>query len=210
MSGWSNHKGKAAFLMLNNIDTDQLIPARFMSQPRNDGYGDFLLHDMRRDANGTLQPDFVLNRFNDVSVLVSGENFGTGSSREAAAYALHDAGIRVILAPGFGDIFTANAINNGLLPACIDSTKLNQLFDSSNGDSIDCEVNLEECSVVIADQKLSFELDETWRIKLINGWDDIDLTLQHAEAVSRYRQQRVTDIDWVMPNEKGDRNGLSK
>jgi len=200
MSGWSNHKGKAAFLMLNNIDTDQLIPARFMSQPRSDGYGDLLLHDLRRDDNGRLLPDFVLNRFSDISVLVSGENFGTGSSREAAAYALLDAGIRVILAPGFGDIFSSNAINNGLLPARIDGQTLNQLFESSNGDSINCEVSLEECTVAIADQKIAFELDEMWRTKLMNGWDDIDLTLQHAEAVSGYRKKRVTETDWVVPS----------
>jgi len=199
MSGWTKHKGKAAFLMLNNIDTDQLIPARFMSQPRSDGYGDFLLHDLRRDGNGTLLPDFVLNRFSDISVLVSGENFGTGSSREAAAYALLDSGIRVILAPGFGDIFASNAINNGLLPACIDGQTLNKLFESSNGDSINCEVSLEECTVTIADQKIAFELDEMWRTKLMNGWDDIDLTLQHAEVVSQYREQRVTNADWVVP-----------
>ena len=133
-------------------------------------------------------------------MLVSGENFGTGSSREAAAYALLDSGIRVILAPSFGDIFAGNAINNGLLPARIDAQKLNQLFDSSNGDSINCEISLEECTVAITDQKIAFELDETWRIKLMHGWDDIDLTLQHAEAVSRYREQRVSDADWVMPN----------
>ena len=111
MAGWSEHSGFCLALPRDNIDTDQLIPARFMSAPRSAGYGDFLFHDMRRDADGAPDPTFPLNGAVDVSVLVTGRNFGTGSSREAASYALLDGGIRAVIAESFGDIFAANAIN---------------------------------------------------------------------------------------------------
>ena len=103
MSGWSKHIGSAVALDLENIDTDQLIPARFMSTPRSEGYAPFLLHDLRHEADGQLVPDFPLNRFPDASVLVARRNFGSGSSREAAVYALVDFGFRAVIAPSFGD-----------------------------------------------------------------------------------------------------------
>ena len=120
MAGWSTHIGMAVCLPQANIDTDQLIPARFMSVPRAQGYGRFLLHDMRRAETGDLKADFPLNAQDGMSVLIAGRNFGSGSSREAAVYALVDCGIRAVFAPSFGDIFASNAVNNGLLPAQID------------------------------------------------------------------------------------------
>ena len=112
MAGWSTHTGTAVYLPRDNVDTDQLIPARFMSTPRSEGYGKFLLHDLRRDDRGDLDPDFPLNSHPDASVLIAGANFGSGSSREAAVYALVDAGFRAVIAPSFGDIFASNAVNN--------------------------------------------------------------------------------------------------
>ena len=109
MAGWSTDKGMAVCLPQANIDTDQLIPARFMSVPRAQGYGRFLLHDMRREETGDLNADFPLNAQEGISVLVAGRNFGSGSSREAAVYALVDSGIRAVFAPSFGDIFASNA-----------------------------------------------------------------------------------------------------
>ena len=120
MAGWSTHIGMAVSLPQANIDTDQLIPARFMSVPRAQGYGRFLLHDMRREETGDMKADFPLNAHEGMSVLIAGRNFGSGSSREAAVYALVDSGIRAVFAPSFGDIFASNAVNNGLLPAQID------------------------------------------------------------------------------------------
>ncbi len=122
MSGWTKHSGTAVALDLESVDTDQLIPARFMSTPRSEGYGRFLLHDIRNDADGAPIADFPLKRIPGASVLVTRRNFGSGSSREAAVYALVDFGIRVVIAPSFGDIFAANAVNNGLLPAQISAT----------------------------------------------------------------------------------------
>ncbi len=116
MAGWTTHQGAGVVLPLANIDTDQLIPARFMSVPRAEGYGGFLLHDLRYDKDGSPRADVPLNAVPEASVLVARRNFGSGSSREAAVYALVDAGIRAVIAPSFGDIFASNAVNNGLLP----------------------------------------------------------------------------------------------
>ncbi|MGR3707163.1 3-isopropylmalate dehydratase small subunit, partial [Sulfitobacter sp.] len=112
MSGWTQINGRAVALPQANIDTDQLIPARFMSAPRADGYGGFLLHDIRQD-----DADHILNRCTNIDIVVTRRNFGSGSSREAAVYALVDFGIKAVFAPSFGDIFRSNAVNNGLLPA---------------------------------------------------------------------------------------------
>ncbi|MFN3294906.1 MAG: 3-isopropylmalate dehydratase small subunit, partial [Gemmobacter sp.] len=117
MPGWSEHAGTAVGLALENIDTDQLIPARFMSAPRSAGYGGYLLHDLRQAPDGSPDPAFPLNRTPGASILIARRNFGCGSSREAAVYALADAGFRVVVAPSFGDIFAGNAVGNGLLPA---------------------------------------------------------------------------------------------
>ena len=106
-------------LPLSNVDTDQLIPARFMSRPRSEGYGDFLLHDLRRGEAGALDPAFPLNAHPGAGILVARRNFGCGSSREAAVYALADFGFACVIAPSFGDIFASNAVNNGLLPATV-------------------------------------------------------------------------------------------
>ena len=172
---------------IDNIDTDQLIPARFMSVPRSAGYGTYLLHDMRRDGDGTLLPEFPLNGCAGARILIAGRNFGTGSSREAAVYALVDAGFVAVIAPSFGDIFASNAVNNGLLPACLSLEQIDAL-----GDGIDGRIDLETCRISIGGQNASFDLDEVWRRKLINGWDDIDLTLQHAPQITAFRAAHMS------------------
>lgn len=199
MAGWTTHKGKAVALPLANVDTDQLIPARFMSAPRSQGYGDFLLHDVRRDADGALREDFPLNRHPDASVIVAGRNFGGGSSREAAVYALVDAGIKAVAAPSFGDIFASNAINNGLLPARIaepDAETLLRLLSSGSGHA---EIDLDTCRLFVEGVEIAFDLDEIWRTKLRNGWDDIDLTAQHADEIEAFREKRRAASPWSFP-----------
>ena len=206
MSGWHYHRGKATCLLRENIDTDQIIPARFMSQPRADGYQDFLFYDIRRDDDGTIEPGFSLNRDKNVSVLVTGNNFGNGSSREAAVYALVDSGIQVVVANSFGDIFSANAINNGLLPARVNSHDIKVLAAFIEGnphkEPMDCEVSLEEQTLVLANTTVSFDIDPVWLTKLINGWDDIDLTQTHRQAINRFRLQRHANARWAWPQSK--------
>lgn len=195
MSGWQTLDGDAAGLAAENVDTDQLIPARFMSTPRSEGYGAFLLHDARQDS-----PDHILNR-TAPTVLVTRRNFGSGSSREAAVYALVDFGIRAVFAPSFGDIFSGNAVNNGLLPARLPEDVVEELLARLGKTSAAAHVDLIAGTARIAGQDVQFDLDPVWREKLSNGWDDIDLTSQHASAISSYRSDRMTRFGWVTPTQ---------
>ncbi len=186
MSGWSTHKGRAVALPIDNIDTDQLIPARFMSAPRSDGYGQYLLHDLR----DTL-PDM-----SGASILIAGRNFGCGSSREAAIYALVDFGIRAVLAPGFGDIFAANAVNNGLLPARCSPDALRRLAGHMPGN---LAIDLKGRKIELGETSLSFDLDPVWQQKLIEGWDDIDLTGQHSRSIDAFGEAYMRKTPWAIP-----------
>jgi len=199
MSGWTTLDGKAVCLDVDNIDTDQLIPARFMSQPRVDGYADFLLHDLRRDERGALKPDFILNQYPNTSVLLAGKNFGSGSSREAAVYALLDSGISVVIAESFGDIFAANACNNGVLPALVSPDDWQALLKSMATPEMNCQVDLDTKTITLREHKIAFTIDETWRLKLINGWDDTDLTRTHQTQIDEFRAARYTQDAWAWP-----------
>ncbi len=199
MAGWQTHDGMAAALPLANIDTDQLIPARFMSVPRSEGYGDYLLHDMRRDASGALRADFPLNREVQASVLIAGANFGSGSSREAAVYALVDAGYCAVFAPSFGDIFASNAVNNGLLPARIEVEIYDALVTAIGASLCNVHIDLSNGHAMFNDKQVDFQLDDTWRMKLLNGWDDIDLTQHHAAEIAQFQWNYNQAARWAMP-----------
>ncbi len=199
MAGWDKHRGLAVALNRNNIDTDQLIPARFMSQPRAAGYGAFLLHDLRRSPDGTLLPDFPLNRTDRASILVTGQNFGSGSSREAAVYALVDAGFRAVISPSFGDIFDANAVNNGLLPARISADDAQALNKALSETGTEVTVDLTDLRITVGNTDYGFDLPDAWRAKLINGWDDIDLTQQHTAAITAFWTERHQSTPWAKP-----------
>ncbi|HSF63743.1 MAG TPA: 3-isopropylmalate dehydratase small subunit [Paracoccaceae bacterium] len=197
MTGWTTHHGRAVALPLENVDTDQIIPARFMSAPRASGYGRFLLHDLRRDGEN-LRPDFPLNRAEaqGAGILVARRNFGGGSSREAAVYALVDAGFRVVVAPSFGDIFSGNAVNNGLLPARVTEEQAEALLARC---PCDLTVDLDRLTIAGDGISICFALDPVWRQKLMNGWDDIDLTASHTAAITDYAARRRARAPWVWP-----------
>lgn len=195
MAGWTTHDGQALALDRENVDTDQLIPARFMVTPRSAGYGRFLLYDLRHGADGTCDPHFPLNRWPEASILVSGRNFGSGSSREAAVYALVDFGIRAVIAPSFGDIFASNAVNNGLLPARV--TETDGLLRRLTNGPLPAHIDIETQTLEIGADSLSFEIDATWREKLINGWDDIDLTRVHRDKIAAFRERRAKSTPWA-------------
>ena len=199
MMGWTVHKGKAIALDIDNVDTDQLIPARFMSTPRADGYDTFLLHDMRCITDGVPDPNFPINRHPEASVLVGRRNFGIGSSREAAVYALVDFGIRAVIAPSFGDIFASNCVNNGLLPAPVSEEDAVQLTALIGNAQIELTLDIETRTIMVGDQIIPFTLSDAWAEKLINGWDDIDLTEHHRPAISAYRARRKQTLPWVFP-----------
>ena len=200
MAGWSTHIGMAVSLPQANIDTDQLIPARFMSVPRAQGYGRFLLHDMRREETGDLKADFPLNAHEGMSVLIAGRNFGSGSSREAAVYALVDSGIRAVFAPSFGDIFAANAVNNGLLPAQIDEATYETVSQSLERRPHSITIDLDTRSFQLGAVEARFWIDDSWALKLINGWDDIDLTRHHSAAIAAFKNTRHQTSAWAWPN----------
>jgi 3-isopropylmalate/(R)-2-methylmalate dehydratase small subunit len=199
-------------LGLANVDTDQLIPARFMSRSRGQGYGSYLLHDLRFDAGGAPLPDFILNapRYAGARILVAGRNFGTGSSREAAVYALWDYGIRCVIAPSFGDIFASNAVKNGLLPAVVDEAAVEALLRDLATSPPVLQVDLATRSIRIDARQFAFGVDPVRRLQLLNGWDDIDLTLRHAEQIASYRRQRIAAEPWILPAPPGvSRYGIS-
>lgn len=201
--GWTTHIGKAVALDRESIDTDQLIPARFMSTPRSEGYGDFLLHDLRFGVDGEADPTNPLNQHSDASVIVTRRNFGSGSSREAAVYALMDFGVKAVLAPSFGDIFASNAVNNGLLPAKLDDESINYLISALTIQAEYLAVDLEQKEIGLADRTFAFDIDDIWREKLLNGWDDIDLTLSHQPAITAFRENITANQTWRFPADAG-------
>ena len=202
MAGWTRHEGLAVALPVENVDTDQLIPARFMSAPRSAGYGGFLLHDLRRTEGGALRDDIALNRVPGASVLVARRNFGSGSSREAAVYALVDAGFRAVIAPSFGDIFASNAVNNGLLPARMEAEAVEALIAALGAVGGPAVIDLDALTASVAGQTHPFALDPVWRVKLVQGWDDIDLTAARADQIAAYRAERLRAAPWAFPQER--------
>lgn len=196
MTGWTRHSGQAAGLTMESIDTDQLIPARFMSVPRSAGYGRFLLHDLRFDADGRERP-FPIGP--ETTVLVARRNFGSGSSREAAVYALVDHGIRAVIAPSFGDIFAANAVNNGLLPGRADPDLVERLLARLGRGAATMTIDLEARRLAMDGIEGGFDLDDIWRRKLVNGWDDIDLTRRHMDRIAKFAARRRAAAPWVWP-----------
>ncbi|MEQ9812121.1 MAG: 3-isopropylmalate dehydratase small subunit [Azospirillaceae bacterium] len=202
MTPFTHHTGKAVALPEANIDTDQLIPARFMSRTRAEGYGLVLLHDQRHDAQGKPLADHPLNQESaeGVSILVTGRNLGTGSSREAAVYALADFGIRCVVAASFGDIFAANAVKNGLLPARVSAEDNRRLLDHlADHGPAETTVDLERRQITLGPMTIAFEIDPAWREQLLNGWDDIDLTLRHAGTIARWTARDRANRPWSVP-----------
>jgi len=195
--------GVACPLGLASVDTDQLIPARFMKRPRSEGYGGFLLYDLRRDEAGAEKRDFPLNRpgWREAPILVARRNFGSGSSREAAVYALADAGIRVVLAPTFGDIFSSNSVKNGLLPAVLDEADIEDLLAALTAQpELAVTVDLAEQTVSWGNRAVTFAIDPVWREQLLNGWDDIDVTRSFADEIARFQKADAVTRPWARPS----------
>ena len=175
-----------------NIDTDQIVPARYLQKPRSCDFGEFLFHDVRRRSDGTPRSDFVLNeiRYQGASILVAGRNFGCGSSREHAVWALHDGGFRVVIAAGFGDIFRSNALKNGLLPVQLPETVIETLLESLRGrPEAPVAVDLAAETVALPDGgHHSFEIDAFARHCLLEGIDEIDYTLGQIDRIEAYER----------------------
>jgi 3-isopropylmalate/(R)-2-methylmalate dehydratase small subunit len=177
-------------LAVESVDTDQLIPARFMSRSRVQGYGGYLLHDARFDPVARNPAAATLDdaRYEGARVLVSRRNFGCGSSREAAVYALWDFGLRCVIAPSFGDIFASNAIKNGLLPAVVDAGVSEALLTFLQTTAVPrIAVDLEAQTVTFGRSVAAFHIDPVARQRLLNGWDDLDMTRQYRDTIEKFR-----------------------
>jgi 3-isopropylmalate/(R)-2-methylmalate dehydratase small subunit len=184
------HKGKAVPLYRPNIDTDQIIPKQFLKRIEKTGFGEFLFYDWRRGADGQLDPEFTLNqpRYKGASVLLAAKNFGCGSSREHAVWALADFGFRAVVAPTFGDIFSNNCVQNGVLTAALTEEEVAELVKRSETiQGYQLTIDLKQLQVT--DDRgfsASFSLDETVRHRLLEGLDDIGVTLQHEPEIAAY------------------------
>jgi 3-isopropylmalate/(R)-2-methylmalate dehydratase small subunit len=190
----------AAPLAMVNVDTDQIIPARFLWRPRHDGFSDLLFHDLRYQ-DGIPKPDFILNRpdYRGARILVADANFGCGSSREHAVWSLYDYGFRAIIAPSFGDIFFNNSLKNGLLPIVLPAERvaaLRQLLERSPGTLM--AVDLEEQMVRGADNTADpFEIDGFRKECLLAGVDEIDLTLTSRSMIDAFEARHSSTMPWL-------------
>ena len=176
-----------------DVDTDQIIPKQFLKRIERTGYGQFLFFDLRLLPDGTLNPDFILNHpgYQDATVLVTGRNFGCGSSREHAPWALRDYGFRAIIAPSFADIFRNNCFQNGILPVALPEEQVDQIMDiSKTNPGYQVTVDLEDCRVFDEEGvSARFQVDEFRRYCLLNGLDDIGLTLLREEKIGEYERR---------------------
>jgi 3-isopropylmalate/(R)-2-methylmalate dehydratase small subunit len=193
---------KACPLLLPNVNTDQILPARYLKLPRAAGLGHTLFHDLRRDLEGNENADFPLNQpaWRDAAILIAGRNFGGGSSREAAVYALYDAGIRCVIAPSFGDIFAQNAVKNGLLPAIVADADVSELGSLIAADpALPVTVDLERQTIARGNRTFAFSIDEVSRNQMLNGWDDIDLTESYRARIAAFKEADRERRPWIRP-----------
>ena len=204
MQPFSRLTAVAAPIDLPNVDTDRIIPARFLRKPRGSaGYERFLFHDVRFDADGTERGDFVLNQapFRDAKILVTPENFGCGSSREAAVWALDACGIRAVIAPSLGDIFHQNCLKNGLLPVILPAAAVTALRRRLHeGPSATVTVDLEAQTVTGPDgPSHRFEIDAFRKELLLTGRDEIELTLDAEARIREFEERHARLMPWAVP-----------
>ena len=188
------HTGLVAPLDRANVDTDQIIPKQFLKRIEKTGFGEFLFYDWRHTGSGQKDPSFVFNqpRYAGASILVAGRNFGCGSSREHAVWALADYGFRAVIAPSFADIFANNCGKNGVLAVVLSEEKVGELLRGAAAGEYSLTVDLEQCKVYDAQAfSASFALDDFTRHCLLEGLDDIGLTLQNETEISAYEAQHA-------------------
>ena len=197
MEKFVSHTGKPVAIDLANIDTDQIIPKQFLKRIERSGYGEFLFWDWRFAPNGDVIEQFILNRpeADGASVLIAGENFGCGSSREHAPWSILDYGFRVVVAPSFADIFYNNSLKTGLLPVRLPASDVSVLAERSRSDP-DHKISVDLQNSTISDNhgfSASFEIDGFSRNCLLNGLDDIGLSLRHEPSITAYEKKISQD-----------------
>jgi 3-isopropylmalate/(R)-2-methylmalate dehydratase small subunit len=196
--------GTVASIELSNIDTDMIIPKQFLKTIKRSGLGKGLFYEMRFDENGNKISKFILNKrpYNKSKILVALENFGCGSSREHAPWALIDFGIKVILAKSFADIFYNNCFKNGILPIKLADEKIQEIINFSKKKNLELEIDLENQTIRGPEINFSFEIDTYKKTCLLNGWDDIDLTLKKENLILEY--EKNNSKSWLKPKEHNE------
>ena len=195
-------KSIPSYLSLQNIDTDMIIPKQFLKTIKRTGLGKSLFYEMRYDENGKMIEKFILNKepYNKSKILLAGKNFGCGSSREHAPWALSDFGIKSVISSSFADIFYNNCFKNGILPIKISEEKVSELSDYSKRQE-EIEINLEKQEIYFGNNVLKFELDQFKKKCLIEGLDDIDLSMKKVEQIDNYEKIINTNKPWMLRNE---------
>ncbi|MGM8365024.1 3-isopropylmalate dehydratase small subunit [Virgibacillus sp. W0181] len=189
MEAIQKHTGLVYPLNRSNVDTDQIIPKQFLKRIERTGFGQFVFYHWRFDDNGNKRSDFSMNdkKYENASVLLAGENFGCGSSREHAPWALLDYGFRVIIAPTFADIFYNNSLKNGIILITMEENQIKQWMKQAETGELHLTVDLEKQTITDGNNtEFNFDIPEYHKNKLINGWDDIALTLQYQEQIAAY------------------------
>ena len=202
MDKFTRLTGTACPLDVANLNTDQLIPARFLKVPRSAGLGGMLLHDLRFDPERRERPDFPLNKpaWRDARIIVGASNFGCGSSRESAVYALWDYGIRCVIAPSFGDIFAGNAVQNGLLAAIVSDNEAAAMIAALNArPEQPLTVDLDAQTIACGGRTYRFSIDPVRRMRLLNGWDDIALTESFRPQIAAFKAADRERRPWAVP-----------
>ena len=191
-------KGIPANLQMMNVDTDMIIPKQFLKTIKRTGLGKSLFFEMRYDEKGKENKEFVLNKepYNTSSILLTGKNFGCGSSREHAPWALLDFGIKCVISPSFAEIFYNNCFKNGMLPIILDQSKIEELVNYSKRKE-NIEINLEKQEIIFGNKKIDFKIDPFKKKCLLNGSDDIALSLEKSEQISIYENKVKKDKPWI-------------
>lgn len=201
MQPFTTLTGVAAPLPMVNVDTDMIIPKQFLKTTKRTGLGSALFFELRTRPDGSPNPDFVLNRpaYKNAKLLIAGANFGCGSSREHAPWALLDFGIRCIVAPSFADIFYNNCFKNGILPIALPQEQVDGLMeDASLGANAVISVDLDRQEIIRPDGKrIHFDIDPFRKRCLLNGWDDIGLTMRHEKDISDFEARRRISEPWA-------------
>ena len=205
--------GVVAGIDRDNIDTDQIIPTEYLKSIKKFGFEDYLFDGWRYLDEGKLgvskndreqNPDFILNQapYHKATILLTRDNFGCGSSREHAVWALRDFGIKIVIASSFGDIFYNNCFKNGVLPIKLDKNKIEDLFQKMSDSSVDLSVSLDSKKIFQNENELySFDVEENLLERIIYGLDDVDMTLKHKDKILAFEQTRMKNAPWIFSND---------
>ena len=202
MQKFTNLKSIPAYLPIVNIDTDMIIPKQFLKTIKRTGLGKNLFYEMRYDVEGKIINDFILNQspFNESKILIAGKNFGCGSSREHAPWALLDFGITCVISSSFADIFYSNCFKNGILPIILDDEKIKELSEYANRKE-EISVDLNDEKIVYGNNELKFKVDSFKKKCLLEGLDDIALSMEKISQIDNFEKKLIKDKPWLLKND---------